>query len=66
MGRKVYLAWWSQRLVLYLKAIKGKSVSINDVCTMTGMIKRDVLWTLETVGLLKVKEDKMHLLLEDK
>jgi histone acetyltransferase HTATIP/histone acetyltransferase MYST1 len=57
LGRETYLAWWSQRLVDYLRKHKDEPFVLEDIMRETAMTEEDILWTLETTELLKIIDE---------
>jgi hypothetical protein len=54
LGKETYLAWWSQRLVDYLRLHRNGSFTIEDVIRETSMAEEDILWTLEQTRIMKI------------
>jgi GNAT superfamily N-acetyltransferase len=46
LGFQSYFTWWTQRLTDLLSKYEGEEITLNDITSMTGMTKDDILRTL--------------------
>ncbi|KAL4506495.1 hypothetical protein ABPG72_000066 [Tetrahymena utriculariae] len=55
LGKASYLSWWTQRIIEYLNQMieEDKDFSLKSLSQTTGIIEKDILWTLEQKKLIK-------------
>lgn len=53
LGHRLYVSWWTQRLLSILLECEGKPVSINELSVMTSIDPKDIQYVLENFKILR-------------
>ena len=56
LGHRLYVSWWTQRLLNILLTNDGNAMSINDLCTMTSIEFTDIMYVLENFKILRYSQ----------
>jgi len=66
LGRASYVAWWTQRIIEYIRLHQDETFSISDISKETCMMEKDITDTLEELKLLKHQDGKLAICTDPK
>lgn len=64
LGHRVYVSWWTTRILNLLLEGEGKPVSINELSVTTSIDPTDIMYVLENFKILRYTDGQYKLVTE--